>query len=211
MPLFLPPHLGDVGATMDDDIDKRFAEMWRKARLDAGKTQKYIANAMGVSVRTVRNWESGYGCPTQKQGFQWFAKLGIQPLPYYLDLLYPSEFNNILSSEDEQRITNALIKFITHISTNDRMMLLYCCCGSHGSSPHSVLDMMCAYLHLPMQNRIAISNTIVNDYILADRTGHLVQPDQVLPEISLVEKAISRATEANVKGFEEYTSILDDE
>ena len=90
-------------------------------------------------------------------------------------------------------------------------MLLYCCCGSHGSSPHSVLEMMCAYLHLPIQNRITISSAIVNDYALADRTGNLVQPNQVLPEISIVEKAISRATEAKVKGFEEYTSILDDE
>ena len=106
--LFLPPYMGGVGVTMDN-IDKRFAELWQKARLDAGKTQQYIADAMGVSVRTVRNLESGYGCPTQKQGFQWFAKLGVQPLPYYLELLYPSEFNDILSSEDKKRITNALI------------------------------------------------------------------------------------------------------
>ena len=41
------------------DRVKRFAQIWSLSRADTGKTQEYMANGLGVSKKTIQNWEKG--------------------------------------------------------------------------------------------------------------------------------------------------------
>lgn len=36
---------------------KRFAKIWWKSRADAGKSQEFMALSLGVSKKTIQNWE----------------------------------------------------------------------------------------------------------------------------------------------------------
>ena len=189
------------------EIDLRFEQLWRQSLADSGKTESYIAEAMGVTRRTVSSWLNGITCPSQRQGFEWFQKLGLQPLPYYLGLLYPSEFNGILTADDEQ-IEDALHAFVSGLTNDERRKMLYCCYGEHGSSPHAVLELMTAYLHLPMINRISLANAVVLNYSLAKNMEALVKPDRVQPDIEILRLAIRRCTSAILNGQNNYTSIL---
>ena len=80
------------------DISEKFASMWRKSREDAGKSQDFMAKAMRVSKRTIQNWEAGISCPSQSAGLEWFQILGLAPLPYYLELLYPEHTKNLMEN-----------------------------------------------------------------------------------------------------------------
>ena len=190
------------------DVDQRFKTLWRRSLADSGHTQSFIANAMGVSRQTVARWLNGEGCPTQKQGFEWFAKLGLQPLPYYLDLLYPDQFNGISSKSDDERISKALHVFIDGITPRERRLLFYCCYGEHGSSPHSVLEMLCAYLHMPQKDRLSICNAILEHYELAAELDTLIKPDCTQPDIEAIRLAVKRCRESVLNGQNNYTSIL---
>lgn len=45
------------------DRVKRFAQIWSLSRADTGKTQEYMANGLGVSKKTIQNWEKGASAP----------------------------------------------------------------------------------------------------------------------------------------------------
>lgn len=190
------------------EINKRFMYMWRKSLADSKHTQSYIAKAMNVSRQTVAHWLNGDSCPDQRQGFEWFLKLGLQPLPYYLELFYP-EFENITKAEDEQ-IKKALHALINGIPPKERRKLLYCFHGSHGSSPQAVLELLTAYLHTPLKDRISIANAIVINYTLAEKAQKLVKPLYTKPNIELLRLAIKRCTFSLLGGHTNYTAILED-
>ena len=70
------------------DRERQFAKIWADSRVDAGKTQDYMAKGLGVSKKTIQNWENGVTAPDFFMGSEWFRVLGINPLPYYLSFLF---------------------------------------------------------------------------------------------------------------------------
>ena len=107
------------------DISERFAKMWRTSREAAGKSQDYMAKALGVSKKTVQNWENGTSCPSQQMGFEWFMVLGVQPMPYYLKLLYPYEFDRIEPGANKKDVGIALLTLVSNLTAlNSNLILL---------------------------------------------------------------------------------------
>ena len=90
--------------------NKRFAKIWSLSRSDAGKTQEYMASGLGVSKKTIQNWEKGVSAPDLYEGSEWFRVLGSNPMPYYLAFLYPWLFDGITPEDDDQDIEQALLE-----------------------------------------------------------------------------------------------------
>ena len=45
------------------EFSDRLASVWLRSRGQAGKTQEYVAKSLGVSKKTVQNWEAGTAAP----------------------------------------------------------------------------------------------------------------------------------------------------
>ena len=75
-------------AMTDLENAQRFGAMLAKSRTDAGQTQKYMAQALGKSVNTIQNWESGVGEPGYRTLEKWFDALGINMELYILNYKY---------------------------------------------------------------------------------------------------------------------------
>lgn len=88
---------------------RRFAQIWSLSRTDAGKTQEFMANGLGVSKKTIQNWEKGASSPDLFEGSEWFRVLGTNPLPYYLAFLYPWLFDGIKPETSDEEVENALL------------------------------------------------------------------------------------------------------
>ena len=84
----------------DYEINDRFARIWRVSREKAGVSQDAIAKRLGVSKKTVQNWENGTSSPSQVMGFEWFNVCELQPLPFYLEALYPEYFSEYAPKEE---------------------------------------------------------------------------------------------------------------
>lgn len=174
---------------MDKDINDRFAMMWRKSRDDAGKSQDYMAHALGVSKKTIQNWESGYSCPSQLLGFEWFNALGIQPLPYYLELMYPLDFK---ANMDDDEIEKALIKYIKDMRAVDKRKLLFVIYGDHGSSFSELIELLCAHFHTPDENRLTVAQNVCTNFEIAQARDELIAKNHIMPDISILKTAIIR-------------------
>lgn len=189
------------------DISDRFGAMFLEARKASGLSQLAAAKAMGVSKTTIQHWEDGTSSPSQKQGFAYFQKLGIQPLPYYLHVIYHAEFGAIQPGDDDAVIDAALSKMLHDLTPDMKRKLLFAAYGDHGSSPASVLEMVCAHLHTPLVSRIGVAELIKGNYDLACGLDRLAAKDYIMPDEELLKTAIDRAKEAVKNRGQNYTAI----
>lgn len=195
---------------MKDNSARKFSDIFLRSRYDAGKTQAFMAKAMNVSVKTVQNWEAGITCPSQTQTFDWFVKLGVQPLPYYLDYLYP-DLKKITADSSVEDVDKALCEVIEQLSLPMKLRMLYVLSGNHGSSVAALLELTVAYLALPLHGRIVITETVMNKYKLDGMSNDLRSADTMPPDIDLILKAVERATNAMLDGKDNYTALPETE
>lgn len=186
----------------------RFAKIWWKSRADAGKSQEFMALGLGVSKKTIQNWEKGTSSPGLFQGCEWFRIMGINPLPYYLAFLYPGLFDQPQPPEDERQVEEALVLLVRQSTSLEKRQLLYLMAGRHGSSWHSLLQMFTAHCQTSMQSRVTTARNILEDYEMEERTGHLVDTDRVHPDLGILRLAISQGKYAVQNNQSGYTTAL---
>lgn len=168
------------------------AEALRTTRNESGQSQEYMAFELGISRRTVLNWESGVSEPTISQAIKWFKLSGKNPIPYLLQNTYP-EMDKISPSDNDARILASLMQLINDLPAEGVRQLMYLFFGNHGSSPRAVLQMITAHLQTPMRDRIAHGQLISTDYEIAKRTGTLSRPENVQPDLECLNAEIETA------------------
>lgn len=192
-----------IDAERDADL-RRFAEIWRASRQDAGVSQDYVAKKLGVSKKTVQNWEQGLSTPSQLMAFEWFKAIDRQPLPYYLGLLYP-EFERLSPRSDDDQIDQALSVLIHGLPSYAKRELLYCAYGNHGSSSLCVLEMLTAYLHTPLRQRLNIAQAVATNYDICLANGDIINAEHVLPHTDILKSAIGSGRQSIMQGKKTYT------
>lgn len=186
-------------------LSERFAEMYRQSREDAGKSQEYCARALGVSRKTVQNWESGLSTPNQIIGVEWFKVLGLSPMPYLHNVYLGESFSKRKTESEYHK--NELIKFIQNASPNLVEKLFYIFCGKHGSSPVGIVEICLMHVNVPMQARIQLAQGVLSSYKLFKILGGEALNANVEVDVDLIEEAIEKATEAVTKNNKGYTLI----
>lgn len=193
------------------EISDKFADMCRRSREDAGKSQAHMAKAMGVSKKTIQNWESGISSQSIRQSFEWFDALGVPPLPYYLDLLYPDIMQKLSADPTEDAITETIITAVSHLGIEQKKKLLYLFLGKHGSSISSVLELITAHLQTPLRDRVSIAQGIALNYNLAKKTGSVIRPDDIQPDLDFLNHSIQCCMESVIDGKIGYSTMIKNE
>lgn len=188
-------------------LANRLSHMWRKSREIAGLSQDHMAKSLGVSRKTVQNWENGTSSPSQVLGFEWFSVCGLHPLPFYLEALFPEFASELSSDSSDQDVDDALKSVIKDLPSNYKRKLLYLFAGKHGSSPTFVLEMVTAHLQVPLSNRLTIAETIYSNYDLAAATGSILNEHNIQPNTTFLKRAIDHARAALKSGMDGYTGI----
>lgn len=182
------------------------AEALRYTRNESGRSQEYMASELGVTRRTILNWESGVSEPSIGQAISWFKLAHKNPLPYLLQCTYP-DIDKISHEDDDAKILAALLQIINDLPAEGVRQLMYLFFGDHGSSPRAVLQMITAHLQTPMKDRIVQGQLVATNYELAIRTGSLSHPEHIQPDMDCLEGAIAAAKMAVEKSAKEYSTI----
>lgn len=182
------------------------AEALRATRNEAGKSQEYMAFELGVTRRTILNWESGTSEPSVTQAIRWFQLVHKNPIPYLLQITYP-EMDKISSDDDDARILAALMQLINELPAEGVRQLMYLFFGNHGSSPRAVLQMITAHLQTPMKDRIAHGQLVATNYELAQKTATLANPNHIQPDLDCLLAAIEAAKNAVENHAKEYSPV----
>ena len=170
---------------------RRFAQIWSLYRTDAGKTQEFMANGLGVSKKTIQNWEKGASSPDLFEGSEWFRVLGTNPLPYYLAFLYPWLFDGIKSETSDEEVENALLFLVKNMTDLEKRELLYLMAGRHGS----------------LRSRVTAARTILENYEMDEACGALVCPDNVRPDMRMLRHAVEEGKQSVFNQLSGYTNL----
>lgn len=189
--------------------ENRFAQIWATSRVDAGKTQDYMAKGLGVSKKTIQNWENGVTAPDLFMGSEWFRVLGINPLPYYLSFLFPNLFADISPNDSDDSIEQALILLIRNSTAIEKRELLYLMAGRHGSPWYSLLQMITAHCHTSMKSRVNVARIVLDNYEMESVTGQLVCETNVKPDIPMLKNAVEEGKKAVMAGKSGYTNVVE--
>lgn len=187
--------------------ESRFAQIWVTSRAAAGKSQEYMAKGLGVSKKTIQNWENGITAPDFFMGSKWFQVLGLNPMPYYLSFLYPDLFDGISPEDDDSEIEQALMALIKNSTPAEKRELLFLMAGHHGSSWYSLLQMFTAHCHTSMQSRVNVARSILDNYEMEAATGKLVCTENVAPDLDMLRNAIEEGKKSVIDGNSGYTNV----
>lgn len=189
-----------MGETRYDRIQD-FALMHSKARVNAGKSQEFMAAELGVSKKTIQNWEKGISQPDFFQSVEWFRVLGVNPFPCYLEYYYgkPNDAPTDECVEQEwQELTGILPKYI-------KRALLFILFGRHGSSPFSLIQLTLAHIHTPLKSRVINATIIKHNYDMAMAQDEIICKDNILPDMDMLDDAIIQGKESAIKNDFGYT------
>lgn len=194
---------------MSDHAQKiqRLAEIHLNARLKAHKSQEYMALELGVTRKTIQNWESGISSPSFFQSLEWFRVLGLNPMPYYINCIYPTVTTDVTQDTPDEEINASFNELIKDIPVSGKRALLYLFYGKHGSSPNAVVQMVLAHLHTGMKARALHADLIKQTYEIEKATGTLDCPNNIQPNIEALGKAIDSAKRAYINKQNGYFDI----
>ncbi len=186
----------------NDDIKIKVADMLRQSRYKADKSQTFMSNTLGVSRRTIQNWEDGTTAPDVVQLYEWFNALCMPPHPYLLKILYPDIDSN--KFEDEHEMDKALSSLMRDLPYHEKRKLLFIFEGKHGSSPVSVIDMIVANLQTPLRDRLNICQNIITNYELSEDLDQLTNKDEIRPSVTNLKNALESGIKAVRKRMNSY-------
>lgn len=186
----------------DDGIRTKVSDMLKQSRYKADKSQTFMANTLGVSRRTIQNWEDGATAPDVVQLYEWFNALCMPPHPYILKILYPDVDSNKFN--DDAEMDKALLALAKDLPSHEKRKLLFILEGKHGSSPVSVIDMMVANLQTPLRDRLNICQCIISNYEIAEDLDILTNKDAVRPSVEHLKKALQSGIIAVRKRMNSY-------
>lgn len=186
--------------------EDNFALILAKSRNDANKSQRYMANKLGKSVGTIQNWESGYSAPTVIETIEWFNAIGIEPLRYILDFLYPDKYNSLTPEDNDAEIEAALLNYVSKVANHsNKRMIAYCIFGRTGSSWESQLNMICALNHLPLMDRVNIAQNIYDLFLIRKSQNTLINIKNIMPNLTDLKNAIESCKKSVYEGKKGYT------
>lgn len=182
---------------------KELASIWYESRYKAGKSQEYMAFELGVSRKTIQNWEKGTSSPSIDQAINWFRVLNISPLPYFYQYVYPS-MENIKATDSDETIKKSLCLLLNEIPSEMVRELMFLFYGDHGSSPRGVLQLMTAHLQTPMRDRVSVASLVEKNYEIAKKKGSISSPNHIQPNIEFLKAAIKQGEDAFLKNKDTY-------
>ena len=125
-------------------------------------------------------------------------------MPYYLAFLYPWLFDGITPEDDDQDIEQTLLFLVKNMTAVEKREMLYLMAGRHGSPWYSLLQMFTAHCHTSMRSRVTASRVILENYEMEEKTGTLVCPQDIPPDLNVLRSAISQGKNAVQNGEVSY-------
>lgn len=182
---------------------KEFAKIFSDSRYKAGVSQEYMAAELGVSRKTIQNWESGTSFPNVFQLYEWFRALNLSPNPYLFEYLN-SEIRQDTTLTDEEKLEASFKRICDELTISQKRDILYLLTGTYQGDPYAMLQLFVAHAHLPIQQRFFIANQIAETYKMCEMVGNLKDTEYILPDMDCLNRAINAGREAAIRGDDGY-------
>lgn len=182
-------------------IGKALAE----ARVSAGLSQREMAIALNRGERTVQSWEKGISSPDSDEVFDWCSACGVSPISVFMEMIHPELYAVPDDGKTDEELDAELRRLVVNLPPLTKRLLLFILKGNHGSSPPAVISEIAANLHCPLNNRVSVCGTIIDQYSFAIIMGLDPCPDAPQPPMDDLKTIYKAGRKASEKGAQGYT------
>lgn len=183
---------------------KNFSKIFSESRADAGVSQDWLAAELGVSRKTIQNWENGTSMPNYFQQLEWFRALKLNQTPYLYKYVN-HEIRNNENMSKEEKFDISFESLMKDLNISQKRCITYLLTGTYQGDPYALLQLFVAHAHLPMAYRFSIANQILETYKLCNHANMLQDTEYILPDINVLEEAISAGRTAAINGESGYS------
>lgn len=176
-------------------------EILERMRKDGGFSRRYVAEKCGISMTTIKNWESGVSVPNITQLFEYCEAIDRAPTEVVLYMMHPELMGNEASDDVVDRAITARVPYLSALEKKD---LLFICSARHGGDRTAFLQEAIAALQLPMAMRSMIAELVSSAYKTTAAAGALSYPDDIQPDIRILDEAIGQGFAAAFDGKKAY-------
>lgn len=185
---------------------KQIGETLARARVAARISQLEMAHRLNKGRATIQSWECGASSPPADKIMDWFEVCGFSPLAPFQEMLHPDLYRKPTSQLTDEELDAALMAYFATAPRAVKEMILFVAMGSHGSYPPAVFAEVCANLHTPLQNKVAVCGQVIDNYTCAVATGTDPVPGAPQPPLELLRDAYKAGKAAARSGEWAYTA-----
>ena len=172
-------------------------------RISAGVSQRHVAEAMGISYRTVQHWESGESTPDLEQMIEYYKAISVNPRNTIFAFMYPhlKGMTRVDKNSDQAAMFQ---RIFSNLSMAEIDALNFIASSYHGGGWIPLLQLILAYLNTPLADRFKVARSIVENYEFAMAQGAIQYPDFIQPDMEILDTAIQQGRSAamhNKKGY----------
>lgn len=189
---------------MEADRARAFGLMLEKSRTDAGKSRKYMAQALGKSINTIQNWEAGIGEPGYRTLERWFEVLGLNLGRYLVEYKNPGTISHSTDGKVASMREQIHHYVDTYFTDTDIRRAYFCIFGNTGSSWREQLNMIVADNHCSMRSRVNVAQTVYDNFLMESARGELVNEGEIMPDIESLSKVVENGRKSACDGVDSY-------
>lgn len=189
---------------MEVDKARAFGLMLEKSRADAGKSRKYMAQALGKSINTIQNWEAGIGEPGYRTLERWFEVLGLNLGRYLVEYNNPGTISHSTDGNIASMREQIHHYVDTYFTDTDIRLAYFCIFGNTGSSWREQLNMIVADNHCSMRSRVNVAQTVYDNFLMESARGELVNEGEIMPDIESLSKVVENGRKSACDGVDSY-------
>lgn len=189
-----------------DELKSGIADMLHDLRTKHHLSKAAISRRLHIDDHTWNAWESGKSAPSIIDFIMIFDSFGESMLGPMLRILFPEQY-----AVNDSELRDELIHFTNKVASDHAIEIMhYLAFGDHGSNFISQIELMCAYNHLPLEQRFLVAESVYTSFLLSKNRGDLVAGESVMPDIPVWEDSLRKAQKAAYRHLQSYVSVTDE-
>lgn len=188
-----------------DELKLGVASMLHDLRIKHNLSKAAMARKLHVDDHTWNAWETGKSAPSIIEFITIFDACGESILQPMLKFLFPEQY-----SLNETELRDELVHFTQKIASDHAIDIMhYLAFGDHGSNFHPQIELMCAYNHLPLEQRFLVAELVYTGFLTSLNRDDLVAKESVMPDMLIWEEGLRKAQRAAYKHLQSYNTITE--
>jgi len=191
------------------EIESGIAEIFRNMRKKRSLSKLKMADLLYLDDKTWARYEDGKTCPSVSE-YMWICEqLGENSLRPILNLVYPDTYKHITTDSSIEELRKAAAHYFLHVASDKTVREWdFLTFGHHGSNIEPQMQEFCAIAHLPMEYRVLIARLVKSCWDIAVARNELVCPENIMPDIDILNDGIKQGHNAAIARINSYTTIM---
>lgn len=187
-----------------DKYTDRVAEFISSLRKKADISREKLAHGASFSSATLKRWENAETVPSIAQLMEIVELTGLNLDHALLKFRHP-ELYSTAGDADEAAVNAAFDEYVNTMSIRDKRHILFAVSCRHGGDRYALMELVSAYLQIPMAARYAIAQLIETQYNLSVANNAIQCPNNIQPNMALLHSAIESGRDAALSGLTGYS------